>query len=96
LGMIIALHPAAAGSCLAIFWIVFLATNYVSLASMLASISFPLMIVVELFGQENPMVVWFGVVMCGLVIVTHRKNIIRLAQGNESKIYLFGKREQEA
>ena len=44
LGVIFAIHPPAAGICLAIFLVVFLTFNYVSLGAIVTAISFPLVI----------------------------------------------------
>jgi glycerol-3-phosphate acyltransferase PlsY len=54
------------------------------------------MLFVRFFGAQMPeyrqaSVVWFTVMIAVLVIYTHRKNIVRLVQGNESKANLLPK-----
>ena len=44
LGIIIGLHPPAAGICLAVFLIVFMASKYVSLGAMTAACCFPVLL----------------------------------------------------
>ena len=43
LGMVLAIHTLAALTCVAVFLIVFLTSGYVSLGSMLAGITFPIL-----------------------------------------------------
>jgi acyl phosphate:glycerol-3-phosphate acyltransferase len=87
LGMVLAIHPEAALVCLGIFVIVLLTTKYVSLGSMLAAMVFPLLMLLPWFRPEHSakLLTGFGIVVFILIVVTHRKNIRRLMQGNESK-----------
>ena len=64
---------------------VFLATGFVSLASIVASVFLP--IIMALTGQEFPLVV-LGVILCVFVVVRHRPTIKRLWEGQESRISL--------
>src|SRR3989338_2133709 len=69
-----------------LIWLaVFLATGFVSLASIVASVFLP--IIMALTGQEFPLVV-LGVILCVFVVVRHRPNIKRLWEGQESRISL--------
>lgn len=90
LGVLVALKPDAALMCVAIFMLVFLTTHFVSLSSMIAAIGFPVIII----GVQNstiPSLIVFSIVVAVLVLVTHQKNIERLVNQTESKIYLFRK-----
>jgi acyl phosphate:glycerol-3-phosphate acyltransferase len=93
LGMVMSVHAEAALVCMVIFFLVFLASNYVSLGSIIAALSFPMLLVLQAFGQENLLVIIFGFVLFLLIAITHRKNIVRLFQGKESRIYLRPKKK---
>ena len=73
------------------FVVVLLLSKYVSLSSITAGISFPLYL--AFVFHESPQMVWFGVLVAAVLLVTHRKNIRRLLNGTESKIYLFRKKK---
>ncbi len=78
--------------CVFIFLITLLLSNYVSLSSMVASLSFPLLVVlVPGFQQDNLILPIFGFALFVAVVFTHRKNIKRLIRGDENKTYLIKK-----
>lgn len=78
--------------CVFIFLITLLLSNYVSLSSMIASLSFPLLVVlVPGFQQDNLILPIFGFVLFIAVVITHKKNIKRLLRGDENKTYLIKK-----
>ncbi len=87
--------------CFAIFVIIVVGTKYVSLASMMGMIFYP--IVLSAFSQPTeayPQGVdataqALAVVMAVLVVFMHRENIKRLRAGTESKLY-FSKKKREA
>lgn len=90
LGVIIGIHPPAAGICIALFLVVFIVSNYVSLAAILVAIAFPF--IVE-FGFHNTFI-WlriFSIVLSSSVVFAHRKNIHRLIHHEENKMNLFKK-----
>lgn len=93
LGMVIALQFNIALACLGIFLVVFFLSKYVSLGSLLAALSYPILLLTKVVPPKaNPqLMIGFGVVMCLTVVLTHRKNVKRLLKGEESKIYLGGK-----
>ncbi len=93
LGMVLALHPQAALVSVFVFILVFAFSNYVSLGSIVASISFPLLIVYEVFGQEIDLLIYFGLLITLLVIFTHRTNIIRILKGTENRMYLIPRKK---
>jgi glycerol-3-phosphate acyltransferase PlsY len=88
LGGVLALHPGSALICIVVFFIVFSATRYVSLASLSAAVAFPL--AVALIFREHGVMQGFAVVLCIVVFYTHRHNISRLLKGNENRMTLGG------
>lgn len=90
LGVIIGVHPPAAGICLVIFLIVFIASNYVSLGAICASITFPIAVAFIFKTQSIPLMV-FAIILGAAVILAHKKNIKRLLAGEENKMNLFKK-----
>lgn len=90
LGGVMAVHPGAAFICVGVFAIVFLLSHYVSLGSLLASLAYPLAVI--LVYQETSLVkVGFAIGLCVLVFYTHRQNIGRLLRGQENRMYLTGR-----
>ena len=87
-GMLIGIHYILAVACVALFVVVLLLTRYVSLSSILAAISFPLF-AIYIFHRDEPLLIAFGVAAALMVVITHKKNIIRLLNGEESKANLF-------
>lgn len=87
LGMVIAINSVAALGCIAVFLIVFLTSKYVSLGSMLAALSFPILLLLPLVNKHepNPIMIGFGFVIFALVVFTHKKNIGRLLKGEENR-----------
>ena len=98
LGMMLATHPEMAVVCIGVFLLVVIASQYVSLGSILAALAFPVLLLLRVFGQpESPLLIVFGFVMFLLVVLTHQKNIGRLLRGQESRTVLlrFGKKRDE-
>ena len=91
LGVIFALHPPAALICLVIFLIVFLIFHFVSLGAIVTAISFPLLIIIVFKEKSIPLNV-FAIVIGVAVVITHKKNIKRLIEGCESKMYMIKKK----
>ena len=89
LGVFLALTWPSALSILAVFIVVFLLTRYVSLASIVASASFPLF-AFHFVPQRTPIVIFGFLFIPLLVIVKHHQNIRRLIAGTESR---FGKQK---
>lgn len=91
LGMVIGINYILALSCIALFVIVLLVTRYVSLSSILATISFPI-IAIFILKKDEPLLIVFGIVAVFIVILTHQKNIKNLLAGEESKANLFNRK----
>ena len=90
LGMMLATHPEMAAVCIGIFLLVVIASQYVSLGSILAALAFPVLLLLQIFGQkENPLLIVFGFIVFLLVVFTHQKNIGRLLRGQESRTILI-------
>lgn len=87
-GMLIGIHYILAVACVALFIIVLLLTRYVSLSSILATISFPIF-TIYIFNRDEPLLIAFGIAAALMVLITHKKNIIRILNGEESKTNLF-------
>lgn len=91
LGMVLAIHPELASVCITIFILTLLASQYVSLSSILATLAFPVLSWLGVFGHPEPLLIVFGFTMFVLVVFTHKKNIVRLMNGNENRVTLFAK-----
>lgn len=91
LGVIFALHPPAAFICLGIFLFVFLITHFVSLGAIITSVCFPILIIL-VFKETSFSLIVFAIVIGIAVVVTHKKNIKRLIDGCENKMYLIKKK----
>ena len=78
---------------LAVFLVVYLATWYVSLGSVLAALAFGAGFV--WLHHDNIWVMCCGLFMAVLAIFMHRSNISRLLHGQERKTNLFGKGKKE-
>ena len=90
LGLLIGLHAVAALYSILVFVIVFVISKYVSLASILASIAFPILVILIL-GSTNVSLNLFAFFVPILSLITHQKNIERLLRGEETKVK-FGKK----
>jgi len=88
LGIVICIVPVACSLSLIVFLFVLLSTRIVSLSSMLAGVSFPIILNLIL-GNQNPVLLTFSLIVAALLIITHRKNIKRLLKKQESKVQLF-------
>lgn len=84
-GMVLGISPLTAVGCVTIFSLVLYLTRFISLSSILASISFPIFILV-VFNVDNPLYRVFAITVALLVLLTHQKNIGRLLKGKEGKL----------
>ena len=91
LGMAIALHPMAALTCVLIFTVILLSTNYVSLGSIISGLTFPLVLFLPMYHSNDMVLKGFGFVVFVMLLLTHKQNILRLLNGTENKIYLIKK-----
>lgn len=89
-GVVFALHPYATLIVFGIWIVSVVITRYVSLSSMIAGFSFPL-ILIFVYRTTNPTLITFAFILAALMIFTHQKNIERLLSGQESKFSLRSK-----
>ena len=90
LGLLIGLAPFAALFSFCIFILFFIVSKYVSFASVIASIAFPLFVMIFL-KSTNESLNLFAIFVPILSLITHQKNIERLIRGEETKVK-FGKK----
>ena len=83
-GVVLGLAPSVVGAAFFIWIGVLLLTRYVSLASITAGLSLPILSI--LFGKPCELH-WFFLVMGALVVIQHRANIKRLLKGEEKKFF---------
>ena len=85
LGLLIGLHYVAALYSILVFLIVFITSKYVSLGSIIASIAFPIFVILIL-DSNNTSLNLFAFFVPILSLITHQKNIERLLRGEETKV----------
>ena len=93
LGMIIAVQPVIAVSCVGVFVLVLYLTRYVSLSSILGAIMLPIS-VLWIWNEHEVMYRIFALLVAFLVIITHQKNIGRLLRGVETRIPILKHRDR--
>lgn len=74
---------------LGVFAVAYFLTQYVSLGSVLASVTFGIGFIV--FHRDSLVTMLCGIFMSVLAVCMHRENIRRLLKGEERKTNLFGK-----
>jgi len=87
-GAYLAISPLSVGTTLIVFVLTAASTRYISLASILATATFPLWAWLQ--HQPVPAIVW-AVLGSALIVVKHHQNIRRLLMGTEHK-FEFGRR----
>ena len=99
-GMLLALFPSAFIFCLAVAILAIIFTGYVSVASIFASVSLPLFIIIlpPFLGTDPaPLsLMIFSLLIPWFIIYTHRSNIQRLRGGEENqfeKAMIFRKKD---
>jgi glycerol-3-phosphate acyltransferase PlsY len=92
-GLVLGISPWSALCCVGVFLLVLFLTRFVSLSSILASLAFPVFILV-IFNVDNEAYRIFAIAVALLVILTHQKNITRLLRGSESKAPIFKGRDR--
>ena len=97
LGMLLMIVTVDMLIAIGVFILVVTFSRYVSLASLAGAVAVPLALIVRenVFNVDIPnynTLLPFLILVALLVIFTHRKNVIRLLNGNESKISFFKKK----
>jgi glycerol-3-phosphate acyltransferase PlsY len=93
-GMLLSINYIAAFSCMGVFLSVFVIFHFVSLSSILAALTFPVLMITQAFGKEKLLTTIFAILIFILVLYMHRKNIKRIITGQEGKMYLSGSKKQ--
>ncbi|MBR6720993.1 MAG: glycerol-3-phosphate 1-O-acyltransferase PlsY [Alistipes sp.] len=95
------IYPPLVLMCFGVWCLVFAVWHYVSLASIIAGCCYPLLVMIFSTMTYNPAAplvsipfIIFSWVVAILLVWTHRKNIKRLMDGSESKVYLWLKEDQ--
>lgn len=89
IGVILAIDPVSMLICIGVFMMTLIITKYVSLSSMIAGLSFPVLVIV-VFNTTTSSLVIFSLIVFVLLLFTHQKNIERLVRNQESKAnFLF-------
>lgn len=92
-GMLYGIEPVSISLALSLFFIIMVVSRYVSLASILASISYPLFLILlrYAFGFEqidgSLMVISSAIAL--FIVIKHKSNISRLMNGTENRINSF-------
>lgn len=92
-GMILAIQPVIAGSCVAVFLLVLYLTRFVSLSSILAGVMLPIS-VLWIWNEHEILYRIFALFVALLIIITHQKNIGKLLRGVESRIPILKYRDK--
>jgi acyl phosphate:glycerol-3-phosphate acyltransferase len=92
-GMILAVQPVVAGSCVGVFLLVLYVTRYVSLSSIIAGLALPICV---LWVWNDDVVLYrvFAVLVAALIIFTHQKNIGRILRGDENRVPILKYRDK--
>lgn len=85
LGMVLGINPLVAAICVAVFMIVLLSTKYVSLGSILGTLTFPVMLLITNIEPNGTILIVFGFTFFLVMLFTHKKNIQRILNGTENK-----------
>ena len=90
LGVVMCITPISCSVALLVFLIVLFITRYVSLGSIMAGISYPIILNLGMHNTDVILIV-FSILTAVLLIITHRKNIVRLLNKQESRIKFYNK-----
>jgi len=92
-GVLFALSPLTMAITIGVFLVVLLTSRYVSLASMLAAVTFPSTVAIRRYvfdiNSLDPSLLVFGALMALGIVIAHRTNIQRLLRGNENRVSSF-------
>jgi glycerol-3-phosphate acyltransferase PlsY len=92
-GVLLAIQPLLTLCSVGVFLLVLLITGIVSVSSMCAGMSFPIFLLL-VFGTPSLFFKIFSIFVAISILVTHRKNIVRLMNGEESKLIKHGKKNR--
>lgn len=92
-GMVLGIQPNVALCCVGVFILVLFITRWVSLSSILASVAFPVFILV-IFNEPEHLYRVFAITVAMLVLLTHQKNLTRILKGSEGKASILKHRDR--
>lgn len=92
-GMLLAIQPVIAGSCVAVFLLVLFFTRYVSLSAILGAVMLPIC-VLWIWNDDVILYRAFAILVAALVVLTHQKNIGRMLRGVESRVPILKHRDR--
>jgi acyl phosphate:glycerol-3-phosphate acyltransferase len=85
-GIGLALYPVPALAALGVYLLIFLVSGISALGSLVAVISYPLWVILVFPSGFHTLSV-FSILVLLLVLLTHRKNIVRLFRGEEGSVF---------
>ena len=91
-GVFLAVQPLLTICVMAVFLAVFFITGIVSVSSMSAGVSFPVLLFV-FFDTPSVLFKIFAIIVGSALLVTHRENIRRIWKGEEKKLLKFGRKK---
>ena len=84
-GMVLAIQPWIALICVVVFLAVVGLTRYISIGSLAGVVVFMLCVWFA-FKETDQYIRWFSVASAGIILVMHRKNLLRVWHGTERKV----------
>jgi acyl phosphate:glycerol-3-phosphate acyltransferase len=85
-GAMLAIHPLLTLASFGVFLIVILISGIVSVSSIAMGIAFPILLF-TLFDTPSVIFRIFSIFVAIAILITHRKNIQRLAKGEEKRLF---------
>ena len=88
-GMFLALYPTVVPACIAVFVATIAATRYVSLASVGACVSMPIVLAALRYGlgyDVSGATLWVTTLLAGFIVFEHRANLTRVRAGTEPRV----------
>jgi acyl phosphate:glycerol-3-phosphate acyltransferase len=92
-GVFLAVQTLLTLCSMGVFLTVLFTTGIVSISSMIAGISFPLLLFF-LFDTPSVLLKIFAIIVGAALLVTHRENIRRILRGEEKKLLKWGKKSK--
>ena len=83
IAVVFTLSPVIGAILVVIFVIIVAIFNYISLASVISSVCYPILVIVFSCGNISFFV--SALIMAAIAVLKHKSNIVRLLNGNESK-----------
>ena len=93
-GMLLAMQPVIAISCVGVFLVVLFLTRWVSLSSILGAVMLPVC-VLWIWNDDVILYRVFAILVAVMVILTHQKNISRIFRGVESRVPILKHRDRK-